>query len=353
MKRFTYLSLIAVALAAMVYLVACKAGATEKKITQANDTIPVKVQQLQQQTLKQPVTVSGQFTTDDETVLSFKTGGVISRIYVKEGDAVTKGQLLATLDLTEMNAAVQQASIGYEKAVRDQNRAENLYRDSVATLEQVQNARSAAALARQQLDAVRFNQSYSTIRATSSGFVLRKLAQEGQVASAGAAVLQVNGAGSSKWILKVSLSDAEWSVIRKGDKATIQTDLYPGKQIPATVTAKSEAADPVTGTLSVQLTLNDASVKGIAAGVFGKATILPQYSIQSWSVPYDALLDGDAGTGFVFITNDNKTVQKVKVQIGAITNGSVLITGGLEQAKAVIVNGNAYLKEGSSIAIVK
>jgi len=353
MKRYTYLSLITVALATMVYLVACKASASEKKTTPTNDTIPVKIQLLQQEAVQQAITVSGQFTTDDEALLSFKTGGVISRIYVKEGDAVQKGQLLATLDLTEMNAGVQQAAIGYEKAQRDLNRAENLYRDSVATLEQVQNARSAAALAKQQLDAVKFNQSYSAIRATANGYVLRKLAQEGQVAGPGTPVLQVNGAGSSKWILKVSLSDAAWSVIRKGDKALVQTDTYPGKEIPATVTAKSEGADPVTGTLTAQLTLNDPSLKAIAAGVFGKATIRPQYSINSWSVPYDALLDGDAGTGYVFVTNDGKTVQKVKVQIGTVAEGAVLITGGLEQAKAVIVNGNAYLNEGSSITIVK
>lgn len=353
MKRFTYLSLIIIALAVMVYLVACKASATEKKATAVTDTIPVKVQLLQQEVFQQAITVSGQFTTDDEALLAFKTGGVISRIYVKEGDPVKRGQVLATLDLTEMNAAVQQATIGYEKTLRDLSRAENLYRDSVATLEQVQNARSAAALAKQQLDAVRFNQGYSSIRATADGFVLRKLAQEGQVAGPGTPVLQVNGAGSSKWILKVSLSDAEWSVISKGDKALVQTDIYPGKQIPALVTAKSEGADPVTGTLSVQLTLSDPSLKGIAAGVFGKASIQPKYHRASWSVPYDALLDGDAGTGYVFVTNDEKTVQKVKVQIGAITERAVLITGGLENSKAVIINGNAYLNEGSAIAIVK
>ncbi len=51
-----------------------------------------------------------------EARLSFKIGGIVSRIYVKEGDHVVKGQLLATLDLTEINAQVQQASQGLKKA---------------------------------------------------------------------------------------------------------------------------------------------------------------------------------------------------------------------------------------------
>ncbi|MBK8884570.1 MAG: biotin/lipoyl-binding protein [Bacteroidales bacterium] len=104
---------------------------------------------------------SGQFTTDDETMLSFKTGGIVDRIYVKEGDKIRKGQLLATLDLTEISSQVNQSQIAYEKAARDYNRIENLQKDSVASLEQLQNSKTGLELAKQQLAAAKFNLQYS------------------------------------------------------------------------------------------------------------------------------------------------------------------------------------------------
>ncbi|MGY0039503.1 biotin/lipoyl-binding protein [Pedobacter sp. NJ-S-72] len=86
---------------------------------------------LNQESSNATIAVSGQFTTDDEVLLSFKTGGIINSLLVKEGDAVKKGQLLATLNLTEINAQVQQTQLSYEKAKRDYQRTKNLYSDSV------------------------------------------------------------------------------------------------------------------------------------------------------------------------------------------------------------------------------
>ena len=69
---------------------------------------------------------SGKIESSSQANLSFKIGGIVSRIYVKEGDAVKRGQLLATLNLTEINAQVQQAAQAAEKANRDYARVKNL-----------------------------------------------------------------------------------------------------------------------------------------------------------------------------------------------------------------------------------
>src|SRR5262245_10519982 len=77
-------------------------------INTSTEKIPVRTIALEKQQVKPQINTSGVFTTDDETYLAFKTGGVISRIFVKEGDAIHKGQLLASLDLTEIEAQVAQ-----------------------------------------------------------------------------------------------------------------------------------------------------------------------------------------------------------------------------------------------------
>ena len=73
---------------------------------------------------------------------------------------------------------------------------------------------------------------------------------------------------------------------------------------------------------------------------------------ETWSVPYEALLDGDGSSGFVFVTNDNKTAQKVKVVIAGVEKDHVIISRGLEKSKLLIVSGSAYLTDNSPIQII-
>jgi RND family efflux transporter MFP subunit len=318
----------------------------------ATEVVPVRVIHIAQEEVQPVIQTSGLFTTDDETYLAFKTGGIIEKMFVKEGDAIKKGQLLATLNLTEIEAQVAQARLSYEKARRDFSRVENLYKDSVATLEQFQNARTGMEVASRQLDAANFNRSYSEIRSVANGFVLRKMASEGQVISPGAPVFLTNGAGQGKWILRTGVSDREWSVISIGDKAVVSTDAMEGKQFEATVTRKSEGTDAMNGSFMVELTLQTPG-KGLASGLFGKAIIKGSRTQRVWKIPYDALLDGDAQSGYVFVTDDHKTAHRVPVVVGGIEKDQVTILSGLEHAKTLIISGSAYLKEGAAIKIIE
>lgn len=334
----------------------CNSAAPVGNKTGATDTIPVQIVKLDRQYSNVPISVSGQFTTDDEVLLSFKTGGIIERLLVKEGDAVKRGQLLATLNLTEINAQVQQAELNHEKAKRDFQRTKNLYADSVATLEQLQNSKTALQLAQQQLNLVSFNRKYSEIHAPQDGFILKKLADAGQQVSAGTAVLQTNGAHSGKWLLKVGISDQEWAMLKLNDQAKIETTALPGQIISGIVSRKSEGVDAATGTFTAYITLTGNAPRTIAAGMFGKATIAPTKNNAhqgNWKIPYEALLDGDGDAGYVFITNDNKTARKVKVTVAGIEDHTVTISNGLQDASALIVSGSAYLTDHSAIRILK
>ncbi len=339
-------------LIAVVLMQSCSnSNGKNESASPAAEVIPVRVINITQEELQPVIQTSGLFTTDDETYLAFKTGGIIEKMYVKEGDAIRRGQLLATLNLTEIEAQVAQARLSFEKARRDFARVENLYKDSVATLEQFQNARTGMEVASRQLDAANFNRSYSEIRSVANGFVLRKMASEGQVISPGAPVFLTNGAGQGKWILRTGVSDREWSAISIGDKAVVTTDALEGKLYEATVTRKSEGTDAMNGSFMVELTLQTPG-KGLASGLFGKATIKGSRTQRVWKIPYDALLDGDAQSGFVFVSDDNKTAHRVPVVVGGIEKDQVIILSGLEEAKTLIISGSAYLKDNSSIKII-
>jgi len=345
-------------LSTVVTIASCTAR-TEPLRKKESTAIPVKVLPVKQYNGLERIPVSGQFTTDDEVMMSFKTTGIISRIFVKEGDAIKKGELLATLNLTEIDASMQQAQLAFEKATRDLQRLNNLYNDSVATLEQVQNAKTTRDLIVQQLSTARFNRQYSEIRAEANGFVLRKLANEGQLVNSGNAVLQTNGAGSGKWILRAGITDQQWNAIRAGNPAEVKIASHDGQILTGKVTRKSESVDPSNGLFSIDITLSGNQTGKIAAGMFGTGVIVTgnhqttdKSGSETWSVPYEALMDGDGSSGFVFVTNDSKTAEKTKVVIAGVEKDHVIISQGLEKSKLLIVSGSAYLTDKSLIQII-
>ena len=340
--------------AAAILLQSCGSAESSPAVPTANAAIPVTVVALQQQEVIHPLLVSGQFTTDDETTFSFKTGGIVNQVLVKEGDFVRKGQLLAALDLTEIQAAVKQAELGVEKSKRDFTRTENLYKDSVATLEQYQNAQTALSLAEQQLKAARFNLGFSQIRASADGYVLKKFVNEGQFVSAGSAILRTNGAGKkAQWLFKAGVSDKEWASLQPGDRATIRIDAMPEVPVKAVLLRKSESADPQTGAFGIELEVLATKELQLASGLFGTATLLPASKSTHWAIPHEALLDGNANKGYVFVTTDQKTARKVPVTIASLDNQWVYISSGLEAGGSLITKGSAYLTDQSSITVLK
>ena len=341
--------MIAFAVLSSLFVTACK----DKETSLNDERLLVRVMELKKEKIKKIITASGQFTTEDETFLSFKTGGVIKKVFVKEGDEVKKGQLLASLELTEIGAGVSQAKAAYEKALRDFNRVSNLYKDSVVSFAQYQDAKTALDVAAEQLKIADYNLGYSEIRAIVDGYILKKFLNEGQLVGPGTPVLQTNGARNDHWVLKVNVSDDEWSAIKLNDHASIEVDALSDEILQAVVYRKSGGIDPSSGTFSIYIKLISKPLGKIASGLFGKTRITLSQPISAWAVPYESILEGDRNIGYAFVTNDYRTVQKVKVIVADIMEDKVLIDGGLENAKALVTSGSAYLNDGSQIKIVK
>lgn len=334
----------------LFFLLGCSSSTpSETSTPQVGQAIPVSLVPLQSATMSMSITGSGTFSTKDETLLSFKLGGIVAKVLVEEGDAVKAGQIVASLDLTEIQAGVRQSKLAYEKALRDHQRAARLYTDSVATLEQFENSKTALEIAEQQLNTANFNLAQSQIRATKNGFVLKKFVNPGQLVGSGTPILQINGAASGAWVLKVTLSDQQWSSIQMGDQAEL-TPAASSKWIPAKVTQKSQSADPVTGTYWVELSPESTKEISLASGMFGKARIQPSQTVQGWEVPFESVLDANGESGFVFVV-DGQIAKKVKVQLGKITPNSIQVLSGLENYKSLIVSGSAYLSDGSTIQV--
>jgi len=340
-------------LIASIAIVAAACGSrASQPIEKKDDSIPVKLISINGDASRGMVLVSGNLSTESQARLSFKTGGVIDRIYVKEGEMVRRGQLLATLKSTEISAQVNQVQLQVEKAKRDYARVQNLYRDSVATLEQLQNARTGLQIAEQAMQQANFNQQYSKIYAMQDGFVVKKMKNEGELAEPGGPVLFVGAvSGSSKWILTAGVADREWAELDKGNTAEVTVEAFAGQSFPAVVSKKALAADPATGSFLIELQVDFGKLQP-AIGMFGKARIKTNRETKSFAIPYESLLEANGNKGFVFASQDGKTVKRVEVSISKMNDQTVEVSSGLEGYTYVVSSGSPYLSDKSIIRAI-
>jgi len=300
-----------------------------------------------------PIIASGLLATRDEAQLSFKTGGVVRRIAVRAGDGVKAGQVLAEIELAEVDAGLAQARAAYEKAERDQARGKKLFDEDVITREQLDDLGTAATVARARLDAAEYNRRHAQIVAPGNGVVLRRLVEPRETVAPGQPVLTLSQSNSGH-VLKLGLADRDAVRVQLGDRAQIRFDAYPQRTFAARVIEIGHGADPRTGTFPVELELDDAALGDarLPSGLVGSATITVrgQGGTRSY-LPLTALVEGSQRAMTVF-TLQGTSVHARKVQIAFIAGDRVALESPLPPGTRVVTDGAAYLADGESVRVV-
>ena len=340
---------------------------TQKRVS----TISAKAGQYQK-----VVRASGRLGADEDIRLSFKTGGLIDRIFVSEGDRVKRGQQLASLDLEEIQAQVQQADAGLrqaelaksnaeialERAQRDQRNVENLFADSVATLEQKEDVNMALRAAQNQLKTAeqgirfaqdqqriaQFNLQHSAVYAPSNGLVQLRLANAGELIGPGQPVL-LFGTIEQSQAIRVQVTDKDVIFLKNGDPAKVHFDAYPGEIFEGAISEIAGMADPYTGTYEVKIAVN-AQGRKLYNGFIGAVEILPSGEKSVVRIPVDALVRAEGQQGLVFIANQHSAKAKT-IQILGIEGDQLLVGEGLSDGDPVIVQGAGYLQDGDPILL--
>ncbi len=326
---------------------ACARGGAEP--APVKQAVAVRTAAVTTERLAPLVVATGVLGAKEEIPLSFKIGGVVSRVLVDEGRAVRAGDTLAVLDLREIDAGVARARSAADKADRDLARARRLYADSVATLEQLQNAGTGASVAHAELESAAFNRRYAVIVAPSAGTILRRGAEAGQLVASGAPVV-VLASRSRGAVLRAGLSDRDVVRVRPGDRAAVRFDALPDRVFGATVSEIAAAADPGTGTYRVELAVPGAA--DLASGLVGAVEIHPSAARSTPVIPVEALLEADGTRATVFaLAEDGRHATRRAVSIGFLAGDRVAISAGLEGVRTVITDGAAYLDDGVAVTV--
>jgi len=299
------------------------------------------------------ILATGLVGSREETRLGFKTGGVISSVQVDAGARVKRGQVLATLDRTELDAQASQAGASLAKARRDLARAERLLQQEVIAASEVQDARTQVTLAEAALATASFNRQHAVITAPGDGVVLQRLAEPREVAAPGAPVLIVSR-DDLGWVLRVGLNDKAATRARVGDSAEIRLNAYPGQVIRATVRELGAASDPRTGTVTARLDLPALPGIRYIAGQVGEATISPRQSDgQHLTVPLGAILEGRGNNATLYVIGRDDKAEARQVSVGRIQGDHVEILSGLRPGERVVSEGAAWLNAGMPVRILR
>jgi RND family efflux transporter MFP subunit len=299
-----------------------------------------------------PVYATGILSRKAEANLSFKIGGIVEEVAVRVGDRVKKGDVLAKLRLTEIDAQVVRARAALEKAQRDLERTEKLRADNVATLENLQDAQTAVDAADASVKIAVFNRDHAVIVAPAAGRILRRFTEPEEMIEAGHPAL-VFASDDSGWIVRAGIAGVDVLRLQAGNPAEVTIDGLGSERVKALVTQISEAAEAATRTTEVELALETVPV-GARSGFVVRAAIRPAPVSERPVVPASALIEGMGEKAWLFLVGkDGSVAKRMQVVVAGIEDTKAYLGTPLPRDSSVVVSGAEYLRDGAAVQIVK
>ncbi len=309
--------------------------------------VPVKVTTVETDSMSRAQQYVGTIEADKSVTLSFETGGLIRNIYVKEGQKVQKGELLAELDDRTARNAYQAAKVTLEQAEDGYKRAESVYKKGslpevkwVEIQTQLNQAKSMA-------DICLKNVENCKMYATQSGTIGNKRVEAGDNVMPFQPVMQLLDMG--KISVKVYIPEKEIAQTRVGQRARIYVTAM-DTSFKGCIREIGVIADPLSHAYPVSIVL-DRVPSNLLPGMVCKVDIQngSHYEVGI-EVPANAVQLGNDGRSFVWVA-DGEKAHKCYVTTGDFTAKGVWITEGLQQGDKVIVEGFHKICEETRIKI--
>ncbi|ASU36403.1 efflux RND transporter periplasmic adaptor subunit [Mucilaginibacter xinganensis] len=348
-------------------LIISSCSSNEKKDTQtgADTALLVTVSQPSADT-KQGLTVSGQVEAAQSANISTRVMGYITRINVKVGDRVSKGQLLATISNDDIlakraqaDAMIAEANAGFKNAQKDYDRFTALYQQQSASAKELDNitlqyssAKARLEAAKQQRNEVNAMLSYTNLTAPFAGTVTQKMMDAGSMANPGMPLLTIEQSGSYQ--VSASVPESEISLIHEGASAIITIDAI-HKVINGKVAQIGQSSQNTGGQYMIKIHIPDTEKKGLFAGMYANVNIPLAQTIKTnisdqVMVPVSAIEYKDQLTG-LYTIGSNQTALLRWVRLGRTQGNQVEVLSGLAANEQFIVSAEGRLYNGVAVKI--
>jgi len=328
-------------LMASITLLSCQSsGAGEKEAYQSINY--VKVAPVVQKDFASCLHFSGTLFSEKSANIAPDVAARVLKYAVKKGDYVHKGDVLAIMDSTQF----VQAKAQYESAAKSYRRMLKLKETKTIdqqTFDQVEAGYIAAKAAYE------FMKGNYEVKAPFDGFITEKMKNVGEVylpmsfTPTGPAILRLVNIDYLKVRLRVS--DKDISKIKMGQKAIIAVESYPDREFMGRVSFVSPEADPMSGTFTVEIEIDNKDHK-LKPNQFVNVSIIVEEQKDALVISKKALIK----KSIVFVVNNNIAEKRI-VKTGIESEDGIQVISGVSEGEMVVISGNVGLKDGTKVII--
>lgn len=332
----------------LLAVTATSCGFKKEKITDA-PPVKVTVEAVDGATSSLSRTYSGTIESGKGVDMSFAVPGTLKSVNVEAGQKVSKGQLIAELDATNLLHAENIAKETLAQARDAYNRLKKLHDANalpdmqwVEVQSQLKQAEDAAAIAAREAANARI---YSPI----NGVVSEKLANTGQAIAPTIPVVRIVGLGDVK--ASISVPEKEVGAMKAGLKATISADAANGSPFEGVLTEQGVVANPLSHTFDVKFKVTNPTgdlLPGMLCNVKLDAAADTATEASPIVIPIQAVLLSADNRNFVWTASDRKAQQRF-VTIGEMVPDGVVISSGLSRGDTIITQGMQKVSNGTLI----
>lgn len=298
-------------------------------------------------TFRHFVELQGTIDAKNNVQVSPKSGGVVTAVYVKEGDYVKAGQAIAKVDdqllresIAELKTQLTLANTMYEKQA-------NLWKQQIGTEMQYLQAKTNKESLERRLSTLNAQLSQSTVTSPISGVVDQVAVKIGQSAMPGVGLVRVVNLSQLKAVAKVS--DTYSGSVRKGDPVQIDfPDL--DKKLNSTISFVATTVDPATRTFTIEAPLP--SDNALKPNMLARIKINDKTQAKAIVINQNLIQDTEKGQlVYVAVDEGGKKVAKAKtVKTGQSYGGQIEVTQGLQAGDQIVTAGYQDLVDGQQIS---
>ncbi|WP_017365574.1 efflux RND transporter periplasmic adaptor subunit [Methylococcus capsulatus] len=330
----------------------------------AEQTRPVVTFRVAAETGSAGMSFAGEIRARHETTLSFRVAGKLASRPVELGDRVQKGQLLAALDPTDYELAVQSAKAQLaaaraelEFSREDLQRYRELLEQRVVSPPEFDRRRTAYTAAKERVTALEAQATeaanrvdYTALRADRGGVVTAVSAETGQVLAAGQPVLTLARLDEPE--ISVDVPEHRVGLLQPGQEAAV-TLWADGRRLKARLREIAAAADPASRTYRVRATLLEGQ-ETVRLGM--TATLwIDAVGTERATIPLSAVFSPQqqpAPPRVWLVDEARLTVKSVPVRLNEVTGAERVSVEGVAPGQLVVSAGVQRLTEGQKVRII-
>ncbi len=345
-----------VAATVLILIIASILFINKKKMSAANvggikDVYYVKVEKAVVKELSESFSLVGTITANNDVNIISETAGRVTAVFAKVGDYKQAGSVLFQIDDELKKAALMSAEANYEKAKKDYERFQQLYKEKSASDSQLDQAKLGFSLAEAQYIVAKRQYNDTQIKTPISGYVTARYVDVGSmVQGAPQATLVANIVDISKLKVKLNVAEKDVFALKLNDPVSITVDVYPGKVFKGRIESVSYKADEI-HTYPVEVTLFNEAKNPLKAGMFARVEFTSLKERRSIVIPREALL-GSVKQAQIFVV-ENGIAKLKNIVVGREAGTSIEVLQGLSVGEEIVVNGQNNIVENTPVTVIK